>query len=303
LPLPDIPWGQFYQPSPLHEQRMISQNDLIRVLAELKKNYRNARMMRCGVLLAYYFGLRVSELCHLRLGDLWLAGTPTVLVWNSKGNHSRAVEIPDLTPTEKEILRDEYRRRQMQTGGDRSAPLLVNHAGRPVSRQQFARLLHQAMQRSGTAIRGGEKALVAHGLRHACANRWWMQGISLVEIARRLGHKSIDTTIKSYLHTAMILHREQQSEIPSECSFQTISNRALAGILGLSRRGARYWWERNQNGRLALDSMITFSPQSSGYPIDGIVAGLQEELSQVGRLPKPDGQPEIRTDVYNKSVT
>jgi len=32
-------------------------------------------------------------------------------------------------------------------------------------------------------------------LRHTCANRWWLLGVTLIEIARRLDHSSVETTM------------------------------------------------------------------------------------------------------------
>jgi len=69
-------------------------------------------------------------------------------------------------------------------------------------------------------------------LRHACANRWWALGVPLIDIAHKLGHRSPDTTIRTYLHIAPFLQHEECSRIGEpEIGF---SKKGLAYLLGIT---------------------------------------------------------------------
>jgi hypothetical protein len=69
-------------------------------------------------------------------------------------------------------------------------------------------------------------------LRHACANRWWALGVPLIDIAHKLGHRSPDTTIRTYLHIAPFLQHEECSRIREpEIRF---SKKGLAYLLGIT---------------------------------------------------------------------
>jgi site-specific recombinase XerD len=69
-------------------------------------------------------------------------------------------------------------------------------------------VIARELQNCGAAVTIGEKHSATHLLRHACANRWWAMGISLIDIAWRLGHQSVHTTVTTYLHIAPFLQRE-----------------------------------------------------------------------------------------------
>jgi hypothetical protein len=161
--------------------------------------------------------------------------------------------------------------------GGGQGPFLVRDGGGAFSRQQFIRFLGRAMNRGGICLEGGEKHLAAHGLRHACANRWWAMGVPLKEISRKLGHKSMDTTIRNYIHIAPLLQREQAPKDPPDTQ-NMISVPALAGILGLTGRGTRYWLGRvGVNGRIPLKGGRHAT--RAGCPLKEIIRCLQEEVN------------------------
>jgi integrase len=120
MSVPVIAWWRHKQRI-ICERRVLSQFDLERLLIELRGMGCAGSLAIISVLLSYYFGLRASEICHVRLGDLWLEGTPTVFVWRSKGGHSRFVEGIELPQAVIQVLRQFQQRRLQQASGLRSA--------------------------------------------------------------------------------------------------------------------------------------------------------------------------------------
>jgi integrase len=275
---PPVAWWRFRAVSTIWTQPVLVQSDLGRILAQIWKENRNSLSKVCTVLIGYYFGLRVSELCRLELGDVWLDGTPTVFVWDSKRGSYRNVEVEDIPKDVLTCLREYHRQRRTSTREDPNATFLVQENSKPFSRRQVIRFLGRAMDRAGINLAAEGKRLVAHCLRHACANRWWSQEVPLVEIARRLGHKSVDTTMHNYLHTAPYRQEEQMPKDPS-CLGEVTSMKALGGILGLTARGARYWIRRMvEKGMLPRPGIA--SSGSGGISIDDLLRCIHEDIRQ-----------------------
>lgn len=140
--------------------------------------------------LAYAAGLRVSELCNLKIKDLHI-DMQYVQVYG-KGNKERIVPIG-----EKAIDSIEYYLKN-------SRPLLVKQhtdylflsaiKGQPMSRQAFDVILKEKTLKCGI-----KKPISPHKLRHSFASHLLKNDVDLRIIQELLGHESISTT-ERYIH-------------------------------------------------------------------------------------------------------
>lgn len=140
--------------------------------------------------LAYAGGLRVSELCNLKLGDIHL-DMQYVQVYG-KGNKERIVPIG-----EKAIDSINYYIKNAR-------PLLVKKhtdvlflsaiKGQAMSRQAFDEILKEKAKNCGI-----NKPISPHKLRHSFASHLLKNDVDLRIIQELLGHESISTT-ERYIH-------------------------------------------------------------------------------------------------------
>lgn len=141
--------------------------------------------------LLYSTGLRVSELCGLRLADLDRRGG--VVRALGKGSKERLVPVGRQALAAVEAyLRDA---RPRLTGGRPAVPwLFLNHRGGRMGRIGFWKRLRQYARRAG--LRG---PLSPHKLRHSFATHLLERGADLRSVQMMLGHADISTT-EIYTH-------------------------------------------------------------------------------------------------------
>jgi integrase/recombinase XerD len=142
--------------------------------------------------LLYSTGLRVSELCGLRLGDLDRQAGMVRTV--GKGSKER------LVPVGRQALSavDRYLRhaRPEILGGRAGVPwLFVTRRGGRMSRVGFWKRLRQ----HGRRARLGTRSLSPHKLRHSFATHLLERGADLRSVQLMLGHADISTT-QIYTH-------------------------------------------------------------------------------------------------------
>jgi integrase/recombinase XerD len=141
--------------------------------------------------LLYSTGLRVSELCGVRLGDLdRRAGVVRTL---GKGSKERLVPVGrQALAAVEQYLRDA---RPRLAEGRAAVPwLFLNHRGGRMGRIGFWKRLRQHGRRAG--LRG---PLSPHKLRHSFATHLLERGADLRSVQMMLGHADISTT-EIYTH-------------------------------------------------------------------------------------------------------
>lgn len=152
------------------------------------KGARDAAMLE----VLYAAGLRVSELVGLKAHDVHLdAGFVRVL---GKGSKERVVPIGQHAQEKVVFFLEHARGRLLR---ERSSPFLfVAHAGRPMSRQGFWKVLRRYARAAGLF-----QKVTPHSLRHSFATHLLEGGADLRAVQMMLGHVDIATT-QIYTHVA-----------------------------------------------------------------------------------------------------
>ena len=145
---------------------------------------------RALLMTTYAAGLRVSEVCALRVADIDSApDRMCIRIVEGKGGKDRYTL---LTPSLLEALRTYWR-----TCRPRHWLFPATYfADRPISAKGAQRVFYRARDGAGITKAGG-----IHTLRHAFATHLIEAGVDLATLARLLGHGHLSTT-QRYLHLA-----------------------------------------------------------------------------------------------------
>lgn len=152
----------------------------------------------------YSAGLRCSEACEFQPPDYQpRSGRPYVRVRRGKGNKERFIPINgNLATLIEDWLEDPARPR---FEGAALFPRLIGaNVGKPVQPSQVRQLLAGLSKKADVWMRdrdGVRRPVSPHKLRHAYAHRLILNGVTVPEVQKQLGHKSITTT-QIYLEVA-----------------------------------------------------------------------------------------------------
>lgn len=156
---------------------------------ELRLLFKTPQRLKQRVLLSliYSAGLRVSEVCKLRINDIDFDRLQ-IHVRESKNDKSRYVVLSrNVVKGLKKYIEGAKPKTWLFNGKDKESPL-----GHGAVQQSF----RLAMEKSGI-----KKDASLHSLRHSFATHLLEQGVDLVTIKEQLGHARLDTTLM-YLHIA-----------------------------------------------------------------------------------------------------
>lgn len=148
---------------------------------------------------AYATGMRLSEVCHLQVGDIQRANG-LIHVRGGKGNKDRFVP---LSPVLLKVLE------QYWLACHPPKPYLFPgpHSAKPLANKRL-----EAAMAKAVAACGVNKKATPHTLRHCFATHSLEAGMDLHTIQRILGHSSITTT-ERYLHLSTSHFRNLRSPL------------------------------------------------------------------------------------------
>ncbi|WP_295158373.1 site-specific tyrosine recombinase XerD [uncultured Brachyspira sp.] len=140
--------------------------------------------------LMYSSGLRVSEICSLKIDDIFFDGKYLKIC--GKGKRERIVPINDRAL---DILQRYIQTsRVIMVKGKKTSELFLNFRGDKISRVGIWKIVKEAMKKSKI-----EKNIYPHTLRHSFATHLIQHGADLRAVQRMLGHSDITTT-EIYTH-------------------------------------------------------------------------------------------------------
>ncbi len=164
-------------------QRIPSERQ-VQLMIALETNPRN----RAILMVLYYGGLRVSELCRLTWRHLQAQGEQGQVTVEGKGRKTRVVVLP--APLWQELL-------QLRGSSGLNEPVFASrnrsHRGH-LHRYQVDRIVKAAAQRAGI-----DQKISPHSLRHAHASHALERGAKIHLVQATLGHSSVAVTSR-YLH-------------------------------------------------------------------------------------------------------
>ncbi len=135
----------------------------------------------------YSCGLRVSELCDLRLGDLFFGEGYIRVI--GKGNKQRLVPVSSMARDRiqlyMEVRNKAHRKEEI---------LFLNNRGKKLTRVMIFTIIKQAAQRAGI-----DKKISPHTFRHSFATHLLEGGANIRQVQELLGHENILTT-EIYTH-------------------------------------------------------------------------------------------------------
>ena len=166
---------------------------MVRALAEMRSHQSGTDTYRTMTAVAYYAGLRPSEVIMLRVRSLTLppAGwgridvTEADIDWDEPGEPKTGPRSVPIPPVLVEILREWLGERSLQSA---EALLFRTRSGSRPSQSNWGRAWHRSLESIG------HPPLRVYDCRHAAATTWLRVGVPLGETARRLGH-SVQTLV------------------------------------------------------------------------------------------------------------
>ena len=148
--------------------------------------------------LLYATGIRVSELCNIKIGDVNFS-EKTIRVFG-KGSKERIVLFHDQAMRCLQRSRF-YLEKMTHLKFNNDDPLIISRVKegkpQPFSRQHIWQLVKHYAQLAGI-----QKAVHPHTLRHSFASHILSGGADLMVVRELLGHSSVDTTML-YTHVAI----------------------------------------------------------------------------------------------------
>ncbi len=170
---------------------MLSENEVDLLLKAPKEDKPIAIRDRAMLELLYATGLRVSELCSIKIEDLHFdAG---YLICMGKGRKERIVPFSENT---KKILKNYIETvRPLFIKNSLISNLFVTRSGKQMSRKTVWKHIKKYARDCGLT-----KRISPHTLRHSFASHLLAHGAPLIAIQEMLGHSDIATT-QIYTHT------------------------------------------------------------------------------------------------------
>ena len=169
----------------------LSENEINQLINAIDLSKPQGERNRAILELLYGCGLRVSELTHLKISDLFF--DEGFIKVTGKGDKQRFVPIIDATKKYIEIYRKEVRNHQT-IPNEFQDTLFLNRRGKQLTRAMIFTIIKQLAVKINL-----EKTISPHTFRHSFATHLLENGADLRAIQLMLGHESITTT-EIYMH-------------------------------------------------------------------------------------------------------
>ena len=186
------PWTQIKLPkTEISLPHILSTKEVLRFLDNIDTStplgLRNKTICEC----LYGMGLRVAELCTLKLSDFNFKKNECLVT--GKGNTQRIVYIGEIT---NQILQDYILNSRPFLDSKSTQNLIINSKGNALSERSIQRIIKKCALEQGL-----KKHITPHTLRHCFATDLYKGGADLAVIKELLGHKNLSTT-EIYTHVA-----------------------------------------------------------------------------------------------------
>lgn len=160
----------------------------------------------------YATACRVGEVLALRVRDLHLDAKDPYVDVVGKGGAPRVVYVPERAAAHVRAHVDDT----LGKDPDHDAFVFWSREGAPGERPLTAGAVTKMMQRHARSARDACPDLPAnvtpHRLRHARATHWLDEGLSVAQVSKLLGHKSVTTTME-YLDVTVDAKSEALSHV------------------------------------------------------------------------------------------
>ncbi len=166
---------------------VLTTEEIDRLIGSIDQSTTKGLRDRAILEVLYSCGLRVSELCNLRFGDL-LFGEGYIRV-TGKGNKQRLVPV-STAARERINLYMEVRNKSRR----KEEVLFLSNRGKKLTRVMIFTIIKQATQRVGIT-----KKISPHTFRHSYATHLLEGGANIRQVQELLGHENILTT-EIYTH-------------------------------------------------------------------------------------------------------
>lgn len=175
-------WNKIDIPRPRREKKLflVLSREEVRLILNVLPYIKHRALLT----LTYSAGLRLSEVCNLKLSDID-SSRMLVRVEQGKGYKDR---YTILSPVALQLLYDYHKICKSKYW------LFENQFGKPVPERTAQKIFKNALAKSGV-----KKDASFHTLRHSFTTHLMEQGVALPIIQMLLGHKSLKTT-SLYLH-------------------------------------------------------------------------------------------------------
>lgn len=217
-PMQVVPKPRTAPPAPKPLQGEDTPERLLRMVAEGARRARNPWPERDLAVLAVLLctGVRSAELLDLTVSSL--AGRPgdRRLQVRGKGGKNRSIPIEAALD---DVVQNYLRTRTARFGSrlPGAEPLFVDHRGEPLRRGGLQYLVRQSLRAAGISDRVQRGAMV-HALRHTFATRLAEDGANAAEIAKLLGHTSMNSS-QTYID---VTAREQRLSVRANRTHQVL---------------------------------------------------------------------------------
>ena len=183
-----------------HLPDVLSVDEIDRIIAQIDLSVREGQRNRAMIETMYSCGLRVSELCSLKMEDLFL--DEGFIRVTGKGSKQRLVPISDRAIHEIRNYLSDRCHVDIKPGAEPYLFLSLRR-GRPLSRIMVFDIVKEL-----TAKAGINKTVSPHTFRHSFATHLLEGGANLRAIQCMLGHEKISTT-EIYTHIDRSRLREE----------------------------------------------------------------------------------------------